>query len=366
MLGIQRLEHLAANLGVEKGDLLEAAEYADDYVSKFTVYHPSDPSKPETAKKPRPVISVTGKLRDVQCRLYNRVLKAKLTPSAHSHGGIGGRHVLTNARPHLGQRYLFLADIAGFFPSITNDRVNQLFLRRFKCSPTVARLLTRICTHNYHLALGLVTSPILADQVLHDVDMRIAKLCSQHGLVYTRYVDDVAVSGKFDLEPSFVPKLVWKIFREHHFRIRRDKTKFGRVADGIGITKISLAKGRPDVVRSYIQELVRRLDDHASLARGGPFVGPFQSDDQLRGKVQYVCWVNPGRRLRLFRKFRAVPWYKMWNEAVRRGLVKAEPQMRKRDEPAPSFAHCFGATALAPPVRNFRDHALHGVTEPPF
>ena len=71
-----------------------------------------------------------------------------------------------NAERHLRSQFAFSCDIMEFYPSIHSSRVYRLFAKIQGCSPDVARLLTRLCTYRYHLALGLITSPLLADQFL--------------------------------------------------------------------------------------------------------------------------------------------------------------------------------------------------------
>lgn len=54
----------------------------------------------------------------------------------------------------------------------------------------------------------------------------------------------------------------------------------------------------------YADELERQLDDAWCLANGEPFDGPYYTQAQIRGRMQFVCWVNPGRRRHLITKFK--------------------------------------------------------------
>ena len=60
----------------------------------------------------------------------------------------------------------------------------------------------------YHLALGLMTSPILADCLMMRVDQRIGGMCRKNKLVYTRFVDDITISGSFPIDSGSFPELV--------------------------------------------------------------------------------------------------------------------------------------------------------------
>lgn len=333
MLRLQTIKHLADRVALDVGELKLTAEFVNRDVSEWTAWDPS--------KKERPVIAVSGKLRAFQDRFYNRVLRVCLHPSPHSFGCIAGRHVIHNVTPHIGSRFVFKTDLSGFYPSISIDRVNRLFLKQLGCSYEVSRILTRLCTFDFHLALGLVTSPILADQVLHAVDLRIAALCEQYQLTYTRFVDDITVSGDYDIEQSPVPRALASIVESHGFKLKQAKSIFGEIKRGIQITGLQIKNDRVDVAASYLAEVERQIEDHISLGNGGPFYGPFVSSSQLTGRVNYICWVNRNRRFKLMRKYRTIKWSQVWDNAKRRGLIHAKKELRRRGEPGPDYSRCF-------------------------
>ncbi|NQT17454.1 MAG: RNA-directed DNA polymerase [Planctomycetes bacterium] len=326
MLNIQQVKHLAHRLGVSVKHLEEVAESPEGYCEELVLL---DPAKPE---KPRDVLDVRGPLRKMQLQLLREVLLPKLPISAHSHGGVRGRHIKSNVTPHLDSTFVFGTDISDFYPGIKHNRVYRLFTQQFGCAPDVARICTKLCTYQYHLALGLITSPILADQVMGPIDERIGTACRKAKLVYTRYVDDLTISGPFDLHEnkSGIAGLVQRILNDHGFATNPSKNSFGRLADGVPITKIRVKRGHLDVRGEYVKELERQLADAASLANGGDFDGPYYTESQIRGRVQFVCWVNPGRKRELMRHFHVVPWDKVGQEAVRRGLVATKKVLMKR------------------------------------
>lgn len=313
ILNIPDPVRLASLLQTTPRELNGVLRRADEFYEELVVH---DPRKPD---KPRHVVSASGKLRTLQQRLYTDVL-SNLYRSPHSHGGVPRRNVLTNVAPHLGQRYVFTTDIANFYPNIHRERVARFFFL-LGCSIEVARLCTRLCTFSHRLEQGLVTSPVLADQLLRPVDDRIAGACEKLGLTYTRFVDDLAISSPFDLEASGIPQLVATILTEHGFRPHPKKVSFGKVCDSASITGIRLRNGHPDVKREYIEELERQLKDAASLTEGGEFVGPYLTESQMRGKVHFVTWVNPGRKKQLFAILKRIDWLKVCTEGAARGLV---------------------------------------------
>lgn len=312
MLRIRRTSHLLDALRTTAAQIAEVIESPDDYYEELLL---RDPQKPD---KPRQVVNVTGLMRALQQNLYRRVLLPKLQPSAYSHGGVTGRSIKTNAQPHIASKFAFRADISNFYPSVHYSRVYRLFVDWFQCSPDVSRICTKVATFRHHLALGLITSPILADQILRRVDSRVAGACAKMGLVYTRYVDDITVSGNFDLEKSGVPALVERILAQDGFRANPNKYKFGRLNDGLTITNLRPVNGHLDVRREYLDELVRQLEDAASLARGDKFDGPYYTSGQILGRVRFVCWVNPGRQRELIKRFRSIRWQLVRKVAIER------------------------------------------------
>ncbi len=324
MLNIRQPKHLARQLGVSVESLKAVAESASSWCEELELLDPAKPNKQRT------VLNVTGLLRKMQAKMLRQVILPKFAVSEFSHGGVRGRHIKSNVEQHIESRFVFTADISDFYPTITHKRVYRLFREGFACSPDVARICTKVCTYKHRLALGLITSPILADQVMRPIDARIGGLCRDAGLVYTRYVDDIAISGSFDLKESGFSALVQRILAEHGFKANPLKHCFGRLAEGVPITKIRVKHGHLDVRKEYIEELERQIDDAAALATGSEFQGPYYTEAQIWGRVQFVCWINRGRRQALLRKYRAVPWRKVDEEARQRGLIAAKKKLRRR------------------------------------
>jgi RNA-directed DNA polymerase len=316
VVGLKSLKSLARLVDFDRKELIELAESASDSVQWLQLIDLSCPDK-----KPREVLNVRGKLRKVQHRLLRRLFERCLKPADCSHGGICGRSIKTNAAAHLDCSYLYTTDVSKFYPSIHRRRVYRLFDRE-ECSPDVSRVLTMLCTIEDHLALGLITSPILADQMFNDVDIRLFELAVSAGLIYTRYVDDVTLSGPFDFSQSGIPDAVDRIISEHGFQIQRKKDLMGPVNDPLlSVTKLRINRGKLDVRSEYIEALTKQLEGHRYLGRDEEFSGTYATRSQLFGRVRFVCWVNPGRKLSLIRAFNSVDWKSAERNASQRGLV---------------------------------------------
>ncbi|WP_164103211.1 reverse transcriptase family protein [Candidatus Laterigemmans baculatus] len=328
MLNLWRLDQLCRLLKTDPEKLASALESPSKFIKELLLCDPAG------EKRPRRVIDVSGDLRLVQERFYRRVLLQRLWPSHNSHGGIRGRSIKSNVIAHAGSRFAFKSDIRNFYPSIHRRRVYRLFADRLHCSADVARACTALTTFNHHLALGLVSSPILADQILCPIDNRIAEACKSIGVVYTRFVDDITLSARYDLRRSNVASIVRKILGDHGFEIHPGKEAFGRLED-LAITGIRMRDSKLDVTREYADRLDQQLKDAKSLADGAHFDGPFQTFNQLRGKVQFVGWVNPGRKAYLMRRLFSIGREKYRREAINRGLVASKTGLMSLD-PTPA------------------------------
>ena len=144
--------------------------------------------------------------------------------------------------------------------------VYKLFTNDFECSPDVAHICTKLCTRDFHMPLGLITSPILADCLMAPADRRIGRMCEQDGLVYSRYVDDITISSGYPVDSGSYPDLVRKILRGYGFTTHNEYA--GRMSAEIPITKLYPRRGRLDVTPAYLAQVKAQLEtDRESRTR---------------------------------------------------------------------------------------------------
>ena len=132
-------------------------------------------------------------LRDIQYRIKEYIEK-KIRWPQHLHGGIEGRSVITNARPHIGQTVVANFDIKDFFPSTSENRVVRL-LQDAGMASKVAELTAALCCFERQLPQGSPTSTCLANLAFTPLDTSLLSLVRRHRFVYTRFVDDLTISG---------------------------------------------------------------------------------------------------------------------------------------------------------------------------
>ena len=143
------------------------------------------------------------RLIEAPCDDLKRILR-KITdqltyiyqPPACVHGFVCSKSVATNARPHVNKYFVSSFDIKNFFPSISAKRVRGLFKSIFfYANDNLIDLLTNLVTLHKHLPQGYPTSPIISNMICLKMDKQITKYCKEKHLFYSRYADDITISG---------------------------------------------------------------------------------------------------------------------------------------------------------------------------
>ena len=158
----------------------------------------------------------------MQTRLYKFMLRKAKIPN-YVYGGIKGKNNVLNARYHQGNKFVFTTDLKSFFPSISYKQVFNMFLRE-GCTPTIARILTKITTINYQVPQGIPTSTLIANLVFKPTGEKIALLAKKNHIKFTTFVDDITLSCKVDFK-ALIPSFL-SIIQKDGFTINHKKTHY--------------------------------------------------------------------------------------------------------------------------------------------
>lgn len=197
-------------------------------------YHDFEIHKKNGSK--RKISAPTKNLKLIQLKL-KEVLEGDYRPKRCVHGFVANKDIKSNALFHKRARVLLNVDLENFFPSINFARVYGLFRAKpFNFNSKVAATLANICCYEKKLPQGAPTSPIISNLICQKLDSNLIKLASQHGLVYTRYADDLSFSGtrsiKIDLEldkneGNTFYKAVEKSINANGFKLNPKKSRVG-------------------------------------------------------------------------------------------------------------------------------------------
>jgi hypothetical protein len=211
-----------------------------------------------------------------------------------AHGFRREKSILTNAKQHLNKRCLLKTDLKDFFHSISERRVIGIF-RKLGYPPNVSFYLSRICCCQDRLPQGAATSPTLSNTIAYKMDNRLYKLSKEMRLKYTRYADDIAVSGNY-ISLNLLA-IIKNIIEEEGFQINNKKTHLLIGQKKKIITGLSVSGELPKIPKYYKRSLRQELYyinkfgiySHINERR---IRDPFYANT-IYGKLLFWKWVEP-------------------------------------------------------------------------
>lgn len=267
-------------------------------------------------------------LRAVQRRLLSQLLNG-LPPHEAAFGFTPGRSVVQHAAHHAGQPRVLRLDLSDFFATVRAARVHALF-KTLGYSTAVARALTALCTtampeawlrletrlswlqrqrlRSPHLPQGAPTSPALANLCAFGLDVRLAGLAERFGARYSRYADDLVISGPASLPVRRIAAWVAAIAADEGFAVNPRKTRsLGRAQRqsvcGIVVNeKPNLPRAEFDRLKAILHRCV--VEGPASQNRNG------HADwrGHLQGRVAWAAQLNPAKAQKLKALLDRVDW----------------------------------------------------------
>lgn len=284
-------KHFSQLVGVNLEYLLSAANSQKHFYRHFTI--PKRNGKARKISEPLPV------LKDVQYYILNNILK-KTSCSIYAKAYKSGATLKGNAKFHRKQPVLVKLDLKDYFNSLHESRVFQLFHESFGYGKSVSTLMSKLCTLDGGLPQGAPTSPYLSNLLTSKMDDEIYKFCSSNGnLRYTRYADDISISGS--MNPSDIISGVSRIVSEHHLQINKSKTAVIRphkrqVVTGVVVNnKIQAPKDYRRSIRFEMHFCMKYgVESHVSRSKKEPnnSVDSVKFCQSMLGKINYCLQLN--------------------------------------------------------------------------
>lgn len=154
----------------------------------------------------RKIQAPTNELKKIQKIILDKILlKIKCHKSAF--GFVKNKTIFENAMLHKDSKWIFTLDIKDFFDSISESMVEKALINNGIIEKK-AKTISSICTRNGFLVQGSPSSPQISNIVFKPIDKKIFTICSKNNLIYTRYVDDITISGEYEN----IDKIKSKIF----------------------------------------------------------------------------------------------------------------------------------------------------------
>lgn len=324
------LRHLAHYSGADYGFLRKLVQRAN--VKAYRTYRIGKRPSFEGDVRYRNISVPNPQLMDTQRWVCQSIL-AHLKPHQASMAYSKGNTIYAAALPHCGAEWMIKLDVQNFFESINEIAVYRVFRNAgYQALPAfeMARLCTRLrrghtaeargkwkgssgkawTIKSYqhsnigYLPQGAPTSPMLANLVAETFDAKVSYIATQHGLIFTRYADDLTLSTK---SKAFSRKQCGEVIKEIYramlvsgFKPNITKTQVSppgsrKVVLGLIVSGIlpTLTRDFKATMRRHIYYLTHKDHGPTKHAAARTFVSTDGLRNHIQGLLSYAKQVEP-------------------------------------------------------------------------
>lgn len=259
---------------------------------------------PKKAGGFREINAPTKQMKPIQRWILDKILY-KIGIGDYVHGFVPKRSILTNASIHVSQDLVLGIDIKDFFPSINIDSVSSIF-RSIGYTQKVANFLADLCTYKEKLPQGAPTSPMLANLAVAKLDIDIDNYCRKRYFNYSRYADDITISGSQKL-PMHKQKII-EIIEGNGFTVNKEKTRLHSRGSRQKVTglvvndKLSIGRENKKKLRAIVHNILMN----------GPVVENRSNDpffrERIFGYLGYANLTDPGFAAPLINSLKKIDW----------------------------------------------------------
>ena len=298
------LKDLAWRLGIHLERLRAIAKDTKAHYSVFTR---------KKGDKIRYIRPPSAELMTIQRRLNERIFRHH-APAAAAHGAVKDRSPKTHAAQHMGQRCVVSMDVKEFYPSVRPALVFDT-LRSLGFGGGVASLITKLVTRDGELPQGAPTSSVIANLVCKNrVDATLAVAAEESGCRFSRFVDDISLSGHEPRPLINVAALALSRMRLRIHRAKRRGTPTGKlriemgnkpqVVTGLIVNSsqaLTVTRRHRDAVRTALHEV------HAMHLQNAPTVQTAKALRSVLGRIGHLERHHPSTATALKRRAQALP-----------------------------------------------------------
>lgn len=222
--------------------------------------------------------------------LDNLCARCVVSDSAYAY--IKDKNAIKHAVAHVNSVEVLTVDIKNFFGSITRQQVHEALLNN-NIDNNFSHIISLVTTLNGTLPQGAPTSPFLSNIVFYPLDVRLGRLATYFGLIYTRYADDLAFSG--ESIPRNLVNLISNILHQKNFSLNSSKTMLKVKNSKKIITGVSISSGVPKAPRRFVRSLraeihylQKNMSNLSSLSHIEPLIF-----EKVLGKLNYWLQIEP-------------------------------------------------------------------------
>nr|WP_320147654.1 retron St85 family RNA-directed DNA polymerase [uncultured Anaeromusa sp.] len=279
------VSHLSCYVGVKKEYIYKVVNAAPKFYRYFNI--PKKSGGVRNIAEPLPL------LKEIQYWILNNILiSTKVHPCAKAFKF--GCSIKDNARFHLKKNAILIVDIQGFFPGISFSKVKNVFIQ-MGYYEQLAIALANLCCLNSSLPQGAPTSPVLSNLIMYQFDCKMYEYAKENHLLYTRYADDISISGFSSISPLEVLNFLRKELKHEGFLLNSQKTRILKKYQRQVVTGI-VVNEKIRVNRKYRQKIRQEMYyiSKFGLESHVEYCGIMRKNylEHLLGKINHVLFVN--------------------------------------------------------------------------
>jgi retron-type reverse transcriptase len=205
---------------------------------------------------------------------------------------------------HINQKLLLKLDIKDFFGSITTELIkNKVFIQKTEY------FMAELCCCNGHLPQGACTSPIISNLVMKEFDDELGQFCTERGINFGRYSDDMIFSGDFN--PGIIIRKVKEMLHKMGMELNTEKTVIAgpgsrQMVLGVVVNeKMQLSSESRRKIRKSVYYCNKYgVSSHIVASNEEKYIQRNDEDEiisvdttgyirSLMGKILYALYINP-------------------------------------------------------------------------
>lgn len=284
------IEKVCDDLGFTEIEFIEFCSLAPHRYKKFFI-----PKKNGSGQ--RLVAQPARSLKRIQRWLVSEYL-SKLPIHEAAAAYVAEKNILDNAKKHAGNKVLVKYDFKDFFPSIKpSDFLKLMSRNEAGMTAYEAEIFSRLIFWNpghksgLELCIGAPSSPIVSNAVMFEFDKTVSEFCESESLTYTRYADDLCISGNDDsiFEPvdRFIKKQVFEM-ESPNLLLNPSKTQFINEKTVKKVTGLYITNNEKITVGRKLKRKVRAMVHN--FHKGNLSA---KDKERLKGYLCYLSNVEP-------------------------------------------------------------------------
>lgn len=215
-----------------------------------------------------------------------------------------GVNVIDAVKKHATSRHFFQTDLKNFFGSIDSRMIRDCLVENVENFPVsdidshLERILELVSIENI-LPPGFSTSPLISNACLYHFDNEVENFCVNQGLIYTRYSDDILISGSqgklYGLDSQISAML--KTSLGEKFQLNSSKSKYNSVGGKIKMLGVVILPNGKITIDTKLKSRIEVLL-HFFTSDRAKFNAMLESEDvngllKVSGYLNYINTTDP-------------------------------------------------------------------------